>query len=160
MIKTNHNIFQLFSFLRATMIILLVGFFVSGSGGRAEIYTDRGKDAVSGYDTVAYFTKNSPVKGKKEFSHNWKGAVWYFASDENRKLFVANPEKYAPQYGGYCALAVSKNSIASADPRQWGIHKGRLYLNYNSEAQKLWLRSLTPNIKNADDNWPNVLGNW
>ena len=92
--------------------------------------------AISGYDPVAYVTDSAPVKGSKEFSYQWKGADWYFASAEHRDLFKANPEKYAPQYGGYCAYAAAKNALAPIDPAAWSIVGGKLYLNNSLSVRK------------------------
>ena len=113
--------------------------------------------AVSGYDTVAYFTENRPVKGDSKFSTTYEGVQWRFSSEQNRDLFVANPKKYAPQYGGYCAWAVSQGNTASADPMRWRIVDGTLYLNYDEEVQKKWEANIPDFIKKADQNWPKVL---
>jgi hypothetical protein len=115
--------------------------------------------AVSGYDPVAYFTDGKPVEGRKEFSTRWMNVDWRFASAQNRDLFVANPEKYAPQYGGYCAWAVSQNKTASADPKVWKIVGGKLYLNYDQDIQKKWEADTPGHIARANHNWPSVLGN-
>jgi len=115
--------------------------------------------AVSGYDPVAYFSAGKPVVGKKEFTTRWMDAEWRFASAENRDLFVANPEKYAPQYGGYCAWAVSQGTTASSDPKAWKIVGGKLYLNYDQDVQKKWEADIPGHIQQADRNWPSVLGN-
>lgn len=126
----------------------------------APIYTPLfSKQAVSGYDPVAYFTESKPVKGDAKFTHTYAGAEWRFASAENRDKFAANPEKYAPQYGGYCAWAVSEGNTASADPLRWKIVNDKLYLNYDADVQKKWEASIPENIKKADKNWPKVLGN-
>ena len=113
--------------------------------------------AVKGYDTVAYFTDGKPVKGSKKFTHAWKGAEWRFASAEHRDLFAADPEKYAPQYGGYCAWAVSQGSTAGIDPKAWKIVDGKLYLNYSSKIQKKWEADIPGHIDAADGHWPKLL---
>ena len=110
--------------------------------------------AVKGYDVVAYFTDGKPVKGSPEFTHWWQGATWQFASAEHRAAFARDPAKYAPQYGGYCAYAVSQGDIVDVDPRQWKIVDGRLYLNANVLAQTLWVRDPAGHIKKGDANWP------
>ncbi|KEQ19497.1 hypothetical protein GZ78_06095 [Endozoicomonas numazuensis] len=123
-----------------------------------EVYTGFFSDkAVSGYDPVAYFTEGKPVKGSDKFTTRYKEATWYFNSAEHKKLFLDNPEKYAPQYGGYCAWAVAKGDTASADPHQWTIEDGKLYMNYNASIQKEWAKDKVNLIKDADNNWPNVL---
>ena len=114
--------------------------------------------AVNGYDPVAYFTEQKPVKGDSHFSTQYAGAEWHFASAENRDKFVATPEHYAPQYGGYCAWAVSEGSTASADPQRWKIVGDKLYLNYDAEVQKKWELDIAGNIRKANQNWPKVLG--
>lgn len=114
--------------------------------------------AVGGYDPVAYFTDNKPVKGDSRFSTEYQGAQWHFASAANRDRFIAAPERYAPQYGGYCAWAVSEGSTASADPRLWKIVEGKLYLNYDADVQKKWEADMAGHIRKADKNWPAVLG--
>lgn len=114
--------------------------------------------AVGGYDPVAYFTDNKPVKGDSRFSTGYQGVQWHFASAANRDRFIAAPERYAPQYGGYCAWAVSEGSTASADPRLWKIVEGKLYLNYDADVQKKWEADMAGHIRKADKNWPAVLG--
>ena len=112
--------------------------------------------AIEGYDPVAYFTDGAPVEGKDEFEHEWMGATWYFASAENRDLFVADPEKYAPQYGGYCAYAVAQGGTASIDPEAWHIENGKLYLNLNKDIQAIWQQDVPGYIAKADGNWPSI----
>jgi YHS domain-containing protein len=128
----------------------------------AEIYQSAAtflgsKFAVGGYDTVAYHTDKKPVPGTDEFTHMWKGATWRFASKENLDAFVKEPEKYAPQYGGYCAFAVGHGSLASGDPKIWKIVDGKLYLNLNKSIQTSWERDIPGLTKRADANWPKVL---
>lgn len=113
--------------------------------------------AIRGTDPVAYFTQGGPVTGSSEFVYTWRNATWQFASAENRDLFVANPEQYAPQYGGFCAWAVSQGYTASIDPNAWRIVDGKLYLNYNRGVQRQWERDIPGNISKANANWPDVL---
>ncbi len=113
--------------------------------------------AIKGYDTVAYFTENKPVKGVSDYSLEHKGATWLFSTQENLELFQANPEKYEPQYGGYCAYAVSQNTTASIKPELFTIHDGKLYLNYNQSINEKWLERKASYIKEADKNWPELL---
>src|SRR5262245_32720617 len=94
--------------------------------------------ALKGYDVVAYFAQGKPVAGKKEFQYEWMGARWQFSSSANRDLFAANPDKYTPQYGGYCAYGVSEGHKAPIDPMVWKIVNGKLYLNYNADIGKQW----------------------
>jgi len=113
--------------------------------------------AANGHDPVAYFTEGKPVEGRGEHALVWKGVEWRFSSGANRSAFEADPEAYAPQYGGYCAYAVSKGYTASTDPRAWHIHEGRLYLNYNRAVRTLWARDIPGHVQSADANWPTVL---
>jgi YHS domain-containing protein len=113
--------------------------------------------AIEGYDPVAYFTDGKPVEGSKAHTFAWQGATWRFASAEHRALFAADPEKYAPQYGGYCAYAVGNGYTAGIDPEAWTIHDGKLYLNYDLEVQAKWLADRDALIAKADLNWPALL---
>lgn len=112
---------------------------------------------LKGYDPVAYFQESKPVKGSKEFEYEWMGVKWYFSNTTNRDLFAQEPEKYAPQYGGYCAWAVSQGYTADIDPDAWTIFNDRLYLNYNKKVRKTWQQDIPGNIAKADKNWPNLL---
>lgn len=123
------------------------------------VYTSLfGRAGAGGHDVVAYFTEGKPVPGDKAFTHSWNGAEWRFASAANRDLFAAAPEKYAPQYGGYCAWAVSQGYTASGDPKFWKVVDNRLYLNYDNDVQKKWEKDIPGFIVSADKNWPTVLG--
>lgn len=113
--------------------------------------------AVKGYDMVAYFIDSQPTKGNKEITYDWNGATWHFASTENRDHFAGNPEKYAPQYGGYCAYAVSQGATATFDPKAWKIVNDKLYLNLNPKIQKRWGKDIPGYIIAADTNWPQII---
>jgi YHS domain-containing protein len=114
--------------------------------------------AIKGYDPVAYFTEKRPVKGKAEFEYSFSGAKWRFVSSKDRDMFKAEPEKYAPKYGGYCAYAVSQGKTADIDPEAWTIFQERLYLNLNKDVQRLWEKDMKEYIRKADENWPRMLG--
>ncbi len=116
-----------------------------------------GSGAIRGYDPVAYFTAGRPTKGREAYTTRYMDADWYFTSAENRDLFVAMPEKYAPQYGGYCAWAVANGYTATTDPWAWAVVDGRLYLNYSQGVQRKWRQDIPGNIARADANWPQVL---
>jgi YHS domain-containing protein len=113
--------------------------------------------AIHGYDAVAFFQDGKPVKGKKEITHEWNGATWYFSTESNKKMFAEAPEKYAPQFGGYCAYAASRNYIYDANPKYWKIVDGKLYLNYNADAKKEWEKDITGNVEKGNENWPNLI---
>ena len=147
----NHTLLSLFGgFILSAYSIFAIAVDPIYTGGSA-------KAAIKGYDTVAYFTLGEAVKGKKELSYEYLGASWWFSSEEHRQLFIASPEKYAPQYGGYCAYAVSRNTTASIKPKVFNIHEGKLYLNYNKGVQKRWLKNKNKRIEDADDYWPQLL---
>lgn len=113
--------------------------------------------AIRGYDTVAYFTEGKAVEGSKDFSTEYNEATWLFSSRENLELFKAAPEKYAPQYGGYCAYAVSQNTTASIQPELFTIVDDKLYLNYSESINEKWLQDKASYIEQADKNWPQIL---
>ncbi|MCV2868998.1 YHS domain protein [Defluviimonas sp. WL0002] len=114
--------------------------------------------ALGGYDVVAYFSEGRPVLGSEEFEIMWHGAMWRFASAEALMEFEMNPAAFAPQYGGYCAYAVSKGGIASSMPWAFMVLDGKLYLNRSLEALSLWREDLEANIAHADSHWPAVIG--
>lgn len=113
--------------------------------------------AIYGYDTVAYFTDNKAVKGNKKINYEWRGADWHFASTEHRDLFIAEPEKYAPQYGGYCAYAMSDGRLVGIDEDAFTIHEGELYLNYSNSVMKEWRSKMARYIAEADPIYPTVV---
>ena len=125
---------------------------------KAPVYTGLFSNvAVEGHDPVAYFTEGKPVEGSTDFTTEYQGAEFRFASAENLETFKANPETYAPQYGGYCAWAVAEGGTAKGDADHWKIVDGKLYLNYNKKIQDRWERNQEQFIIQADTNWPAVL---
>jgi YHS domain-containing protein len=113
--------------------------------------------AIGGYDAVAYFAGAKAVEGKKQHSFDWYGATWQFVSEANRAAFAKDPEKYAPQYGGYCAFGVSRGYAVKVDPTAWRVVDGKLYLNYNHDVQAEWAKDIAGHVEKADANWPKVL---
>jgi len=122
---------------------------------KSETFVPSGK-AIRGYDPVAYFTESKPVQGSEKLVYNWNNADWYFSSQQNLELFKANPEKYAPQYGGYCAFGLSNGYKAPTDADAWTIDNGKLYLNYNKDVREEWNKERKQRIDKADKNWPDV----
>ena len=121
------------------------------------IYTGLFSDtALQGHDAVAYFTEGKPVKGSDDFTADYMGAKFKFSSAANRDAFLADPEKYAPQYGGYCAWAMADGNHAKGDARFWKIVDGKLYLNYNSSIQKKWEADEPGFIERADQAWREI----
>jgi hypothetical protein len=116
-----------------------------------------GDVALSGYDAVAYFTESRAMEGTATFEATWNGARWRFISAENRDRFLQNPARYSPQFGGYCAYAVSKGYTASADPKAWSIVNEKLYVNYSMAVRQDWEKEKEARIARAEANWPKVL---
>lgn len=117
----------------------------------------RSDTAILGYDSVAYFTVGKPMKGQDRFATEWMGAKWKFASQGNLDLFKANPTRYAPQYGGYCAYGVAQDNLVSIEPDKFTILDGKLYLNYNAEVQATWLKDPARYVRLADTKFEALL---
>lgn len=113
--------------------------------------------ALNGYDPVSYFTETGPRPGSDLFTFQWKGALWRFASRDNMDKFVQRPQRFAPQYGGYCAWAMAHDRMAAGDPQVWAIHNGKLYLNLNRAIKGKWDKNRDALIARADANWPGIL---
>ena len=122
------------------------------------VYSVDGK-AIRGYDPVAYFTESKPVPGDSTISYTYEGANWYFASEKNRETFKADPAKYAPQYGGYCAFGTSRGYKAPTEADAWTVADGKLYLNYNTKVRTEWKKDQAGCIKKADANWLTIKDN-
>lgn len=109
--------------------------------------------AIKGYDAVAYHLEGKAISGNPAHSVTWNNAIWHFSSEKNKEAFSKTPEKYAPQYGGYCAYGASRNYKAPTDPNAWTIVEGKLYLNYSARVKEGWLPEKEKNIAKADSNW-------
>ena len=149
--------------LAAAAVLLAAGtasagwFGLGGSSDTGQVFTGIVEGvAVGGYDPVAYFTQGRPVEGSAEITADYRGATWRFASEANREAFLAEPEKYAPAYGGYCSWAVAQGKLAKGDPQNWDIVDGRLYLNYNDDIQTRWRKDIPGFIGKAQANWPGL----
>ena len=152
------------SILLASALVVIAGFgsiTVSprlASAKQPELFTGLVKGvAVGGYDPVAYFTEGKAIVGKADITLSHAGATWRFASTANRDAFQADPAKYAPQFGGYCAWAVSQGYTAKGDPDAWSIVDGKLYLNYDRAVRANWAKNAGGNIRKGEANWPKVL---
>ncbi|PCK09038.1 MAG: hypothetical protein COA42_06045 [Alteromonadaceae bacterium] len=146
--------------LKVVVLLLLLWPYANAFADNAEIYSHKHRGAIKGYDIVAFYSLAegaNAVKGSKAITHEWKGATWRFSNEENRQKFAADPEKYAPEYGGYCAFAVSHGFTTSPRPNNWKIVDGKLYLNNNKTSFKSWLLDFENKIAKADNNWPEVL---
>ncbi len=141
-------------------VIVVLGLVIAASPVNAEqpmVYQQEAGIAINGYDAVAYHKVNEPIEGSESFTTMWNGATWFFVSAENRDLFVADPERWAPAYGGYCAWAVSNNYLASTDPDAFSVVNERLFLNFNKRIRNRWSKNTAKNISKGDKNWPEVL---
>ena len=139
----------------ALVVLVFVAFTTTLNAQKSEVFaTDDG--AIRGYDPVAYFTDNKPMKGKPEHKLEWNGQPWYFSSEKNLTVFKASPESFTPQYGGYCAFGMSRGYKATTDPHAWTISEGKLYLNYSRSVQDDWNKQRQHFIQKADQNWPTV----
>ena len=140
------------------LIALLFTFFSGNVFAGKEVNIDKDTGlAIYGYDPVAYFTQSKPVKGKAEFVTEYQGNKWAFSSAEHKELFTANPDKYLPEYGGYCAYAASIDRVVDIDPDAWTIHNDKLYLNFNDNVRSRWLKDVDDRIVTGDKNWPALL---
>lgn len=148
-------------FIGPSMNKLVAGIFLLSltltSFAKDPVYQTKSGVAINGYDPVAYFSAGKPVKGQSIFHFSYLGTKWLFSSPENLELFKNEPTKYAPQYGGYCAYAVSQGKTAKTEPKAWTIVAGKLYLNYSLGIKKKWKKDISGYIKKADTNWPSVL---
>jgi YHS domain-containing protein len=146
--------------LRLTVLAFLAVVPAAASAGTTptrEISVETDQLAARGYDVTAYFLKDMPVRGSKAHQLRYKGATWLFASADALAKFKADPTAFEPQFGGYCAWAVSQGYIAPGDPEQWKIVNGKLYLNFNARAKELWEADQAAAIQRGLANWPDVL---
>lgn len=118
---------------------------------------NEGGIAIDGTDPTGYFTQGKPVAGEPSITLDWSGVTWRFASADSRALFERDPTRFSPQFGGYCAWAVSQGYTASTIPEAWKIVDDRLYLNFNRRIQRRWERDIPGNIARGNANWPDVL---
>lgn len=146
---------------RVAFVLALALAFTAAAGAEALDPVNKNKSlfgvAIGGADPVAYFSEGRFVEGSRKFAADWNGASWRFASAENRQRFLAEPERYAPRYGGYCAYAVAHNYTAKIDPEAWSIVEDRLYLNYDKTVRARWSKKQGEFIEQADQNWPGLL---
>ncbi len=137
--------------------------FISTQAFAAFVYTkhsifgqgsEGNKHALSGYDSVSYFTENKAVKGNKKYMFHYQDATWLFSSAKNRDVFMGNPQKYAPQYGGHCAWREAQDGVeVYGNPKIWTVRDNKLYLNYNKEVNNLWAKDIPGFIKKANTFW-------
>ena len=145
------------SWKNVVVAILISAAGVAAADSKPAVNRGSGDVAMRGYDPVSYVVAGTPLKGDPKFEYRWKDALWRFASSANRTRFIKDPERYAPQFGGYCAWAISRGYTADADPEAWRIIDGRLYLIYSKTVQRRWEQDVEGNIAKARANWPSVL---
>lgn len=136
-----------------SILVLSLGMLFSSAVLAEEPVYQKDGLAIDGYDPVAYFTIGKAMRGNADFSTEYRGAVWQFMSEEHKAAFLAEPEKYAPQYGGHCAFAASKGYVAKSEGDQWSVVNGKLYLNYNQVIKSRWDSSRQTFINAAKENW-------
>ncbi|PLK42421.1 YHS domain-containing (seleno)protein [Emticicia sp. TH156] len=139
---------------RIQIIILFLLVFAGGAFAQDNAVYQKNGIAINGYDPVAYFTENKAVKGSETFGYQWHEATWLFSSQANLDAFKADPARYAPQFGGFCAFGVSENHKSPTDPDAWTIVEDKLYLNYSPKVKQLWSKDIPGRIKKANDYWP------
>lgn len=137
-------------------LILSIFSLTSFAGYDSPVFKDQYNNAINGYDPVAYFKKREAEKGKEKYKFRYMGAEWHFESKENLEAFKADPKKYAPQYGGYCAYAVTKGQKARVNPKAFDIYNGKLYLNYSKGILRRWQSDRVRNIGIANQNWVKI----
>ena len=144
----------------ARIALVLATLSVAGAavaGGKvAPVNIDKKGLALHGYDPVSYFESDKPQPGSEAFSYSYGGATWRFTSAENRKKFAQSHDMYMPQFGGYCAYAVSENRTADIDPLLYKVVGGKLYVNYDAKVQKIWESDIPGRIAKAEKNWPGL----
>jgi YHS domain-containing protein len=156
--KRNISMKPLFTAAALALAFSPLAFVQPALAAKPAIWTQFGSNvAIKGFDPVAYFTDGRPVMGLAQFKTTYNGAEFRFASAAHRDSFIANPARYAPQYGGYCAWAVSQGYTAGIDPEAWRIVGGKLYLNYNKDVQAKWEKDIPGHITAANANWPRVI---
>ncbi len=142
--------------IKAALAALVVVAIAAPALADGPVYKTWRGIAIKGYDPVAYHTERRPVKGSEAFEYEWNGATWRFASAEHRDLFAAEPERYAPAYGGYCAYGVAQGYKPKIDPEAWTIVDDRLYLNLSKQIQNKWEQDIPGYIAQADAIWPTI----
>jgi YHS domain-containing protein len=146
--------------MKRTILIAFIAFLgiAQAKAQKSEIFAPGGK-AIKGYDPVAFFTDSKPVKGVDSLTYQWKDATWLFASRKNLEAFKSDPDKYAPQYGGYCAYGLSQGHKAPTQTDTWTVVNDKLYFNYNSKVKEMWVKDEQNLIKTADEKWPAIKDN-
>jgi len=146
-------------FISLSLVTLMMAISINVQAGDSHpVYKSKRSDvAIKGYDPVAYFTENKAVKGDKAISYEWHDATWQFSSQKHLELFKENPEKYSPQFGGWCAYAMSAGRTVKIDPEAFEVYNDKLYLNYSKSVQGHWQKDRDLFIEEATGHYPNVV---
>jgi hypothetical protein len=141
--------------LRRFTVAMAATMFVASLAVAEPIKINAGDNhiAIGGYDTVAYFTAGKPTKGDPRFEANWQEARWQFATAEHRDMFVRDPDRYAPRYGGFCAVGLARGYLATVDPQAWRLVDGKLFLTFTTKGQDIFQEDIAGTIANAEKNW-------
>jgi YHS domain-containing protein len=139
--------------MKRLLIFIMLFSAATAHAQKAEIFQKDGV-AIRGFDPVAFFTESKPVKGDEKISYEWKAARWLFSSIANMESFKNDPEKYAPQYGGYCAYGMADGHKAPTETDTWTIIDDKLYFNYNRKVKEMWSKDTKGFIEKANANWP------
>lgn len=144
--------------MKTTITLLLSIFILLGVASAAVLATDyvHSTPGLSGYDPVAYFSDGKPIRGSGYHEATYQGVTYVFTSEDHKKQFLDNPERYLPAYGGYCAYGVSRGKKFVSDPEVWKIVEGILYLNLDKNVQQKWEKDIAEHIKKADANWLSI----
>jgi hypothetical protein len=134
------------------IVIFFAGLLSTASAQKLAIYAPDGV-ALKGYDVVAFFTQGKPVMGATDYSFQWNGVKWLFYNNADLETFKASPEKYAPQYGGYCAYGTAQGHKAPTQADTWTIVDHKLYFNYNTQVKEMWSKNRSAFIETANKNW-------
>ena len=144
-------------------LLLVVATMPAGADGPSPIAIDTDRVAIKGYDTVAYFTDGKAVKGTSLFEYEWDYAKWRFATSAHRDMFATDPDRYMPQFGGFCSSAIANEALVPANPESWTIVDGKLYMfagDPDPNEISLWIGDAASNIQKANQSWPVVQSRW
>lgn len=152
------NLSSSYGVLTSKLTVLMLVLMWGTVQAAKPVYTGHfSNTAAGGYDVVSYFNAESPLKGKKQYTVTYQGANWHFINEANKSSFAQSPEKFAPQYGGYCAYAIAFNDTAKGNPEYWDLHEGKLYFSLNRKYQNLWMGNKDEYIFTADGFWPEMI---
>lgn len=142
--------------LAATTLTISTPSYAVVETSTSEVNTNVQGLAMHGYDPVAYFTSGGPRKGKEKYAVRHTGGTYYFENAKNKDAFMADPDRYLPQYGGFCAMGIALGKKLDGDPNVWKVVNNKLYLNVNEDVSVAWNRDIPGNLYKANENWPEL----